>query len=278
MGSVPVPFGTRRVSKTSVVWVSLSAAWPSFATFLNGRVRASVARRTSCGEPHAGYADVMCRTDSRRSSSRHWWRKTSVIPTGCGMTSVTDVAEVTGGSGTGRSASRGGCDPRDAEVRALRKHLAELQRKTSRVSSALVEEERDGALQARPVKKPATGCGVTSVVPGQDLPPMPKTRVPYAENLSDTATDPDCKPVVAQPVRRRRCWPSSHEPTGGTPQSVQDLPFSNAIAQTPIRWSIEACQLWKLMQQDAQQGIPRGVIACRAMEMLRSLAERVRRR
>ena len=35
------------------------------------------------------------------------------------------------GSGTGRSASRGGCDPRDAEVRALRKQLAELQRKTS---------------------------------------------------------------------------------------------------------------------------------------------------
>ena len=43
------------------------------------------------------------------------------------MTSVTDVAEVTGSSGTGRSASRGGCDPRDAEVRAFRKQLAEMQ-------------------------------------------------------------------------------------------------------------------------------------------------------
>ena len=47
-----------------------------------------------------------------------------------GMTSVTDMAEVTG-SRTGRSASRGGSDPRDAEVRALRKQVAEIQRKIS---------------------------------------------------------------------------------------------------------------------------------------------------
>ena len=39
---------------TSVVCVSLCAAWQGIATILNVCARASVARRTSCGEPHAG--------------------------------------------------------------------------------------------------------------------------------------------------------------------------------------------------------------------------------
>ena len=42
-----------------------------------------------------------------------------------------------------------------------------------------------------------------------------------SENLSDTATDHDCKPVVAQPLRRRRLA-LVPQPTGGTRQSVQD--------------------------------------------------------
>ena len=48
---------TRRVSKTLVVWVYLCVAWLSFASFLN---RVSAVRRTSCGVPRAGYADVTC--------------------------------------------------------------------------------------------------------------------------------------------------------------------------------------------------------------------------
>ena len=45
---------------------------------------------------------------------------------------------------------------------------------TLRATLASVVEERDAALQARPAKKPATGRGVTSI-----LPPMPQTRVPH---------------------------------------------------------------------------------------------------
>ena len=49
---------------------------------------------------------------------------------------------------------------------------------TLRAKLASAEEARDAALQARPVKKFATGCGANAM-PGQDLPPMPKTRIPH---------------------------------------------------------------------------------------------------
>ena len=129
-GSFPVPLETRRVSKTSVVSAFLRAAWLSFATFLNGRAKASAARRTSRGEPRA-----MCRKGSRRSETHGR----------SGTASVTDVAAVDKDAGTGRSASRGGSDPRDAEVRALRKQVAELQKKTSAKSSRNNPQERDDA-------------------------------------------------------------------------------------------------------------------------------------
>ena len=88
LGSAPVPFGTRCVSKPSVVWVSV-CAWPSFANFLNGRARASADAKLHVESSMQGMR-------TRRSSSTHWWRKTSVIPAGSGMTSMTDVARCQG--------------------------------------------------------------------------------------------------------------------------------------------------------------------------------------
>ena len=52
------------------------------------------------------------------------------------------MAEVTRGAGTGRSASRGGSDPRDAEVRDLWKQVAELQKKISAKSPEAFAAER----------------------------------------------------------------------------------------------------------------------------------------
>ena len=49
-----------------------------------------------------------------------------------------------------------------------------------------------------------------------------------SDTLSDTATDPDNEPVVVQPRRRRRLV-LVPQPSGGTQQSVQDLPRSTAI-------------------------------------------------
>ena len=94
-----------------------------------------------------------------------------------------------------------------------------------------------------------------------------------SENLSDTTTDPDCKPVVAQPLRRRRLA-LVPQPTGGTPQSVQDLPFSTAN-DVPDSHDGRLRRVREALQQDAQQGIP--IDVSRAMEMVRSLAERVGR-
>ena len=62
-----------------------------------------------------------------------------------------------------------------------------------------------------------------------------------SENLSDTATDPDCEPAV---------------PSGATPQSIQDLPCSTVVDAPDSldeRW--RSCNRWQsLVRFDVNNG------------------------
>ena len=59
-----------------------------------------------------------------------------------------------------------------------------------RANIASVEEERDAVLQARPVKKAATGCGVTGTIPAQELPA--KKRVPCVLDCGCSSVTRNC--------------------------------------------------------------------------------------
>ena len=79
-----------------------------------------------------------------------------------------------------------------------------------------------------------------------------------SENLSDTATDPDSVPVVVQALRRRRLV-LVPQPSGGTPQSVQDLPCSTAI-DVPDSHDDRLRRVRQVVRHDAPQGTPREVV------------------
>ena len=94
-----------------------------------------------------------------------------------------------------------------------------------------------------------------------------------SENLFDTATEPDCEPAVARPLRRRRLV-LIVQLSGATPQSIQDLPCSTVV-DAPDSYDERLRRVRQALQQDAQVGTPREVM--RAMEIVQSLTERVGR-
>ena len=83
--------------------------------------------QTSRGEPRAGNVDKRCRTGSRRSRSMVLVEIDSRLPEANRHDKRDRGAGARGSAGRGC----GGCDPRDAEVPALSKHVAEMQRKTT---------------------------------------------------------------------------------------------------------------------------------------------------
>ena len=93
-----------------------------------------------------------------------------------------------------------------------------------------------------------------------------------SENLSDTATDLG-EPAVVRPVRRRRLVLVA-QPSGATPQSIQDLPCSTVV-DAPDSHDERLRRVRQALRQDAQVGTPGEVM--RAMEIVQSLAERVGR-
>ena len=84
-----------------------------------------------------------------------------------------------------------------------------------------------------------------------------------SDNLSDTATDPDNVPVVVQPRRRRRLV-LVPQPSGGTQQSVQDLPHSTAIDSPDSHDN----RLRRVRQALQPQGIPSEVVQGGTPQML----------
>ena len=83
-----------------------------------------------------------------------------------------------------------------------------------------------------------------------------------SDNLSDTATDPDNEPVVVQPRRRRRLV-LVPQPSGGTQQSVQDLP--RTAIDTPDTHDDRSRRVRQALQP---QGIPSEVVQGGTPQML----------
>ena len=131
----------------------------------------------------------------------------------------------------------------------------------NRFSSFVVESDNEFN-DVVPPTLPASDNAVREMLARSATPVVHITDID-SDNLSDTATDPDNVPGVVPPRRRRRLV-LVPQPSGGTQQSVQDLPHNIAIDSPDSHDN----RLRRVRQALQPQGNPSEVVQGSTSQML----------